>query len=122
MSDKSRKCAIKKCKKEEDEYTKLSKKTQNGPKPEYEYNQLLKSNEMKNMNKCYEKKCPNYIRDVIDSQKTIATTACETEKNGKWKKQMCKFASDIQKILDKKIITGEDKTKLNLKFNKIFFS
>jgi hypothetical protein len=122
MSDKSRKCAIKKCKKEEDEYTKLSKKTQNGTKPEDDYKQLLKSNEMKNMNKCYEKKCPNYIRDVIDSQKIIATSACETEKNGKWKKQMCKFASDIKKILDKKRITWEDKTKLNLKFNKLMFS
>ncbi len=120
--DKSRKCAVKKCKKEEEEYNKASRKIQIGSNPEDDYSRLLKSKASKKMNKCYETKCPNYIRDGIESQKIMATSACETEKNKKWKKKMCEFAVDIQKVLDKKIITGQDKINLSLKFSKLVMS
>ena len=68
-----RKCATQKCKKEEDAYNKLSKKIQIGSNPKGAYDKLLKSTEMKNMNKCYEQNCPNYIRHVMNSQKITAT-------------------------------------------------
>ena len=86
--DKSRKCVVQKCKKEEDAYSELSRKTQIGSDPEGAYDKLLKSTEMKNMNKCYEQNCPNYIRDVMNSQKITATSECETVKNTKWKKTL----------------------------------
>lgn len=120
--DKSRKCVAKKCKKEEEEYNKASRKIEIGSNPEDDYSRLLQSKESKKLNKCYETKCPNFIRDGIESQKITAISACETEKNKKWRNKMCEFASDIQKVLDKKVITGQDKMDLSLKFSKLVMS
>ena len=124
--NKSTQCAVTKCKKEGDAFTKLNKKfiAEKDPKIKDKlYFKQLESKEMKNMNNCYAKKCPNHIRNVIESHKTMATSTCDTEKKDKiWRNKMCKFAYDVQKILNKKIITGADQTAITLKLNKLILN
>ena len=130
MSDtninKSTQCAVTKCKKEGAEFIKLNKKfiaEKDSKKRDKLYLKQLESKEMKNMNNCYAKKCPDHIRNVIQSHKTMATSTCDTEKKDKiWRNKMCKFASDVQKILNKKKITGADQTAITLKLNKLILN
>ena len=118
------KCVETKCKKEKDTQYKTRKQLIANEKNEENmkkiYLKQFQSKEMKNVNNCYAKNCPDFITLSIQDYNKMSTSICDTEKkNQKLKKQMCKFASEVQKILKKKIITGDDKTALTFKFNKL---
>lgn len=116
-------CAQEHCKNEETAFTKKNKAT--NKKMWQETNPDIKNRiyidqfdhaSFKNMNNCYAKHCPEYIRYGLRENETFANSICTTEKeNKKFKAQMCRFVAEVKKILNKTTITGDDKTLLHKK-------